>query len=256
MPATVGTSGFGTLLKRGDGGVGAGTQASKTVGTSNQQIVAKARTAGTAGNSMQFGIVVSGNNTVFSFTISSTSLVITSATDGAGVATTTVDDAIVAIQNDATYRTYWELTTGVGNGSGVLVASATSALSGGTNGAEVFTTIAEVTNIAGPEIGLELIDATHMESTNAYREYIPSLLDAGEVTLDVNFLPQNTTHKNVIADVEARVRRNFQMVWTDSSPTTWAFAAYVTKFAPSAQIDDRLMAAITLKVSGAVTRTP
>jgi len=253
MAATIGTSGFGTLLKRGDGGVGAGTQASKTVGTSNQTIVAKAQVAGTDGNSMSFGIVVSGTSTAFSYTISSTSLVITSATDGGGLATTTVNEAIYQIQDDVTYRDFWELTRGGGNGTGVLVASAASNLSGGTNGTEVFATIAEVVNITLNGPNLELIDATHMESPNAYREFIPSLLDGGDVSFSLNFLPATASQTVLKTDMENRTRRNFQLTFTDTGTTTYAFAGYVTSLSASAVIDDKLSSECTIKITGPIT---
>ena len=47
-------SAYGTVIKRGDGGATAATQASRTIGTSNQQIVLKAKTPGAAGNSKTF----------------------------------------------------------------------------------------------------------------------------------------------------------------------------------------------------------
>lgn len=249
------TSGYGCVLQVGDGGVGAGTQASKTVSTSDQQIIAKAQTAGTAGNSMQFGILVSGNNTAFSYTISATSLVITSATDGSGVATTTVEDAIVAIQDDATYRTYWELSTGAGNGSGILVASATSNLSGGANGAEVFTTIAEVKSISGPNLQAGIIDVTNMDSPNAVREFLPSLIDPGEVGFAVNFLPDNTTHDSIRTDLIARTKRNFKLQFTDSTPSTWSFAGYYTAFGVTAEIESVLQANVSIKLTSNPTES-
>ena len=118
---------------------------------------------------------------------------------------------------------------------------------------EVFTAIAEVVNISGPSESLELIDATHMESPSSYREYIPSLLDSGEVTFDVNFLPGNTNQKGVRTDMTSRTKRNFTLTWTDSAPTTYTFSGYVTAFEPSAQIDDKLSASITIKVTGPVS---
>lgn len=118
---------------------------------------------------------------------------------------------------------------------------------------ESFTTVLEVVNISGPGETLELIDATHMESPSSYREYIPSLLDSGEITFDVNFLPNSTTQNVLRTDLTGRAKSNWQLVFTDSNTTTYSFAAYVTSHEPSAQIDDKLSASITLKVTGPVT---
>lgn len=118
---------------------------------------------------------------------------------------------------------------------------------------ETFTTVAEVVNISGPGESLELIDATHMESPSSYREYIPSLLDSGEVTFDMNFLPNDANQSGLRTDLTGRTKRNWQLVFTDSNTTTYSFAGYVTSIEPSAQIDDKLSASATIKVTGPVT---
>lgn len=256
MAATIGTSGFGTLIKRGDGGVGAGVQASKTIGTSNQQLKVLAKLAGTAGNSKTFGIVVSGNNTAYSQVITANSVLINSATDGGGLATTTVAQAISNLYVDATFDANFQATVGTGNGTGVLVAGAAAALSGGSDGAEVFTTVGEVTGISLNGRSLELIDATHMESPNTHREYLPSLLDSGELQMTVNFLPGTASQYGLETDRANRTKRNFQLVWTNTTtPNTYSFSGYVTGFDASAAIDDKLSGSVTIKITGPITAT-
>ena len=110
---------IGTLLKRGDGGVGAGTKASKTLGTSNQLLKISAKTAGTAGNAKTFGIVVAGNNTAYSQVITANSVLINSATDGSAAATTNVLQAIANLYADATFQANFDASHLPGNGSGV-----------------------------------------------------------------------------------------------------------------------------------------
>lgn len=254
MAETQGTSGFGTLLKMGDGGVGAGTQASRTISTSNQQIIFKAKNAGTYGNSLTVEIIVSGNNTAFALSVSETAIVVTSATDGSAVATTTVNELLYQLMQNDTFAEFWEATRGAGNGTGVLAAASSAALSGGTLGTEAFTTVAEITNISGPNIKLDLIDATHMESPNAFREYIPSLLDGGELQFDVNYLPSDDNQSALRQAQLDRVRKNFRIYWTDADGSIDRFAGYVTDFNPSAQIDDKLKATCSIKITGDIQR--
>lgn len=123
-------------------------------------------------------------------------------------------------------------------------------------GTEVFTTIAEVVDIGGPTMTLDPIDVTSHDSTAAYREFIGGLLDAGEVTLTINYVPTAATHDattGLIADMVARVVRNFQLVFPDSGTTTWSISALITSFEPGEPIDDKLSADITLKLSGQPT---
>lgn len=118
---------------------------------------------------------------------------------------------------------------------------------------EVFTSIAELTGLSGPGLSMDTVEATHTGSSGNYREYIAGLLDAGEVSFDVNFLPADSTQDEstgLLADKKNRTLRNFQIVWPDSGNTTWSFAAFVTSFEPSSPIDDRMTASVTLKISG------
>lgn len=120
-------------------------------------------------------------------------------------------------------------------------------------GPEAFTTLAEVTSISGPALSMDTIDVTHMESPDDFREMIPSFKSGGEVTVELNFLPANATQDattGILADFNSRTLRNFQIVWTDAGNTTWAFSAYVTGFEPSAPVDDKLSASMTLTISG------
>lgn len=123
-------------------------------------------------------------------------------------------------------------------------------------GSETFTTIVEVTDINGPGLDDEVVDVTSHDSANHAREYIGGLLDAGEVTFTINYIPTATTHNattGLIRDWKNRTKRNFQLVYPDGGATTWAFAALVQHFEAAAPIDDKLAADVTLKLTGMPT---
>lgn len=256
MTATQGSSAHGCLLQSGDGGVGAGTKASKTFGTSNQVLVIEAKNAGTYGNALTAGIVVSGTSTALSFTITETSVLINSATDGGGAATTTVLMAISELYENATFQEFFNANKGAGNGSGVLVAGASGVLSGGAAGTEAFTTIAEITGFSGPQNQQELIDATHLESTDGFREYLPGLRDGGSITFSGNYLPTNANQLQLSTDLIDGTRRNYRVVWSDAGQTTDEFGGYVVGFTPSAQLGDKLSFDGEIKITGAISRLP
>jgi hypothetical protein len=54
---------------------------------------------------------------------------------------------------------------------------------------EAFTTILEVRNIGGPTRSNSFDDVTHMESPGNTTEFIPLLIDGGEVPCEGNYLP-------------------------------------------------------------------
>ncbi len=119
---------------------------------------------------------------------------------------------------------------------------------------ETFTTIAEVTDIGGPELALEIAEVTSHSSTNGWKEKIGALLDGGQVSFSINYIPTNSTHNNtngLIADMVARTLRNFTLTFPQA--TVWSFSALVVGFSPTEPIDNALTADITLEISGQPT---
>ena len=119
---------------------------------------------------------------------------------------------------------------------------------------EVFTTIAEVKDITGPGLEADTIEVTNHSSPGAWREYIAGLLDAGEVTFDVNYLPGDATHDattGLQANLLARSVDSYRLTWPTADTVT--FPAFVTGFETGAPVDDALSASVTLKVAGEPT---
>lgn len=121
---------------------------------------------------------------------------------------------------------------------------------------ESFTTIAEVLDIGGPQLTLDTEEATNHSSTDGWEEVIGTILRSGQVTFDVNLLPTGATHSystGLLKDMVNRTLRNFRLVFPDTAVTTWAFAALVVGFEPSAPVAGILRASVTLKISGKPT---
>lgn len=112
--------------------------------------------------------------------------------------------------------------------------------------------IAEVQDISGPSLSLETIDVTSFSSVDGWKEYIAGLLDAGEVSFEINYVPTESTHKNAAGGLvyllATRTRQQFHLMFPDN--TAWTFHAYVTSFEPSAPVADKLGASVTLKLTG------
>lgn len=122
---------------------------------------------------------------------------------------------------------------------------------------EVFTTIGEVTNFSGPGEQVDTIDVTSFDSQG--KEFISSgLPDSGEVTFDMHFVGSDEQLQGLRSDLRSGTLRNFKVVLNDhpTSPTTFAFSAFVTNFnGPSGGVGEAYKASITLKVSGLPTVT-
>lgn len=118
---------------------------------------------------------------------------------------------------------------------------------------ESFTTIAEVKNITGPSMSGNVVDVTTHSTGVPWRDKIVTLLDAGEISFDINFIPTAATHSytsGLVKDFKNRTKRNFVLVFSDSASTTWAIAAYVSKFACTETVDGVITGAITLTITG------
>lgn len=123
-------------------------------------------------------------------------------------------------------------------------------------GTEVFTTIAEVKDISGPELSLNVADVTNHSSTGGWKEKLGTILDGGTVKFDVNFIPTAATQgvsSGLLLDLGNRTKRNFKIVFPDGSNTTWTVSALVVAFTPASPVDGAMTASITLDITGQPT---
>jgi predicted secreted protein len=137
--------------------------------------------------------------------------------------------------------------------SGAIFARGTLLKIGDGGGTEAFTTIAECITIAGPDLTLDMIDVTSHDSSNGARERIGGVIDIGQITATINFIPTNATQNftaGLIHDYLNRTKRDFQMVLPNTGATVWAFTALVNKFSVKAPHDKQLTADITLMGTG------
>jgi hypothetical protein len=120
---------------------------------------------------------------------------------------------------------------------------------GGTAG----TAVANVTEIDGPELGAEEIDMTAHDSGSAFREILPSFLDAGEVSLKIQYDPAGATHKALLTNLTTRASASYALTFPTTPAASWVFTGYVMGFKPSAPMDGALTADVTIRVYGAPT---
>ena len=130
-------------------------------------------------------------------------------------------------------------------GYGTSLAVETSACSG------VFTTLAEVTDITPPSQSVDVIDVTHMGSSDSTREYIQGLTDPGELSLTMNFVPSSVTDAFIRAWRTSRQTRAAKITFPNGA--IWTFSAFVTGYEPSAPNEDKMTATLTAKVTSSVS---
>lgn len=121
---------------------------------------------------------------------------------------------------------------------------------------ESFTSIAEVKSIEGPKLDTDDIDVTTHDTSDGFHEFIAGLKNAGELSFDINFVPQHATHSLATGLLghymeNGDKRHNFQVVLPDT--TTWLIPGFVKSFAIGAPVDNVLSAKVAIKVSSRPT---
>lgn len=112
--------------------------------------------------------------------------------------------------------------------------------------------IAELTKIGPPKLKLDTAEVTSHQSANAYREFIGTLLDAGEVSIEGNFIVGDTNGQiGLITDMEAKTVQSFLLTFPTAITSTWTFSALVTAFeVGDMNHDGTLTFSATLKITG------
>ncbi len=130
---------------------------------------------------------------------------------------------------------------------------------GTTTGTATTATLANVTNISGFDGETETIDVTSHDSSGAYREKVASFLDLGQVTVDVNFDPNATTHRATSGGVmwlkDQRIIAPWVLTFPGSPVHKVAFMGFVKSAGFEAPFDDKLGLSITIETSGSATWT-
>jgi hypothetical protein len=113
---------------------------------------------------------------------------------------------------------------------------------------EVFTAVAEVFAITPPSDTVDVVDATHMQSPNRTREFIDGLIDPGETSFEMNFIPGGAGDDAIQAWKAAGGAKNCQIKYPNG--VTWSFSGVLTGYEPDIPVDDRMTATVTIKVTG------
>ena len=119
---------------------------------------------------------------------------------------------------------------------------------GATGVAEV--TVAQVTNIGGPGLGVDTTDVTTHDQATAWEETVATIIRSGEVSLDIVYDPASATHDaatGLLYRLEDKIYSFFKLIFP--SNVEWEFSGYVTGFEPSASVDGALTATIKAKIT-------
>lgn len=115
-------------------------------------------------------------------------------------------------------------------------------------------TVEEVIDISGPEQKADKDDVTNQSSPDFYREWIPTLLDGGDVKFNCNFIPGATEQGALLSAMQARTLEDFSL--TPPSPyasNVISFQAYVVDWDLKTPHNKKATLEVKLAVTGPVS---
>ncbi len=111
-----------------------------------------------------------------------------------------------------------------------------------------------IMNVGFPGISRESIDTSHLGTSLpsagnfGAKTFIPAdLVDAGEFTLEVHFNPLSAPP---IEDAAEVVTVTWPLVSGDATSSIWVFTAFTTGFDITGPLDDKMVATMTMKITG------
>jgi len=120
----------------------------------------------------------------------------------------------------------------------------------GTSPTETFTAISGIKSIGIPGLSADVADTTTLASTSNYEEALSTVLRTGDLTLSLSWDPDDTEHQGFLTDYASGAVKSYQIVFTDTTPTTFQFSSIVTGVSISIETGSEVTAEVTLKNTG------
>ncbi len=130
---------------------------------------------------------------------------------------------------------------------------------------ETWALITNMGNLTGLTLSAQVIDVTNNNTTNPWRSKLTTLLDSGQMSFDLFFIPSDPGHQTVMTLFANRgqslgagspnpgVPIAFKYVFPDLAGTTWFFQGFISKFSMAAATQDVFKASVVIDAVGIPT---
>ena len=112
--------------------------------------------------------------------------------------------------------------------------------------------IAELTEIGELSVAVDDLEVTNYDSDVGYREYLPGMVDGGELEITGN-LYGDDAQESLRSDYESGDLQNFIFAFPNSLDSSWSFQAYVKNYSMSQPMDGLVKFTATMKITGKPT---
>jgi predicted secreted protein len=119
------------------------------------------------------------------------------------------------------------------------------------------TTFGNVIEVRGPDQTRGLIEISTMDSTGKYREYIPGMVDTGELAVDCNYTGTAAHHGKLQGLLTNTATQTITLTMNDHTSTDSKFssAGFVVGLGRRVPFDDKITQEVRIKLSGSPTFT-
>lgn len=116
----------------------------------------------------------------------------------------------------------------------------------------VYTEIAQIASITPPQPEREIVEVEELDPPGEVRKKLVGLIDAGEVSVTLNFDPTNTGHLDLESDFQAGAAVSYRIKLPNGYG--WTFDAICTAYQPQEiSAGDVVQAEVTLALTGVYT---
>lgn len=120
-----------------------------------------------------------------------------------------------------------------------------------TDGGSTWVEVDEIGSITPPSFTTDSVDATHMKSPNRTREFVPGLIDPGDASFTINWIPGSAS--DVLLKALQVNGTTFGARETYPNGVTSTYTGLVQQLSAAVPLDDKMTMDVTIKVASAVT---
>ncbi|RNF35390.1 phage tail tube protein [Paracoccus methylarcula] len=118
-----------------------------------------------------------------------------------------------------------------------------------------WTEIELVGDITLPDEQVDEVDITHMKSPGRRRQFIAGLIDGGEVTVPMNYIPGSVTDV-LLLDIKSTGEEIILEITPGEGSAPEQYWAFLKGYARSAPVDDKMTAEATFRLSAQIVAGP
>ena len=116
------------------------------------------------------------------------------------------------------------------------------------------TTVGNITSIGGPNQARDTIEKSSMDSTNKWREFIGGMIDAGEMSADINYDGSSGGDANLLDALKTNGTQYWKITFndhtTEASKSNFYCKGFITGLGHAIPFDDKITQSVTIKLSG------